>query len=102
MSEPFVTVLRDIEREPHTFAPYVMASWCGKAATELERLSAENRALRAVILTGAERMDSLSDIFNTALEPADDGRCPVCDHPECEGTHKADDWPERSVLPREQ
>lgn len=43
MGEPCVTVLRDIEREPHTFAPYVMASWCGKAATELERLSAEGR-----------------------------------------------------------
>jgi hypothetical protein len=39
MSEPFVTVLREIEESPDSFSIHVIASWCGKAATELERLS---------------------------------------------------------------
>lgn len=41
MSEPHVTVLREIKESPDSFSPYVVASWCGKAADEIERLEAE-------------------------------------------------------------
>ena len=41
MSEPYVTVLREIHDNPDQFALLVIASWCGKSADEIERLTAE-------------------------------------------------------------
>ena len=46
MSEPYVTVLREIHDNPDQFALLVIASWCGKSADEIERLTAEVEAER--------------------------------------------------------
>ena len=49
MSEPFSTVLREIADAPDTFSPYVVASWCGKAADRIAELEAENERLREAL-----------------------------------------------------
>lgn len=38
MSEPILTVLKRISDQPGDLSPFAIASWCGKAADEIERL----------------------------------------------------------------
>jgi hypothetical protein len=49
MCEPYVTIMREIESDPNSFALLVIASWCGKTADELERLQARVAALEGVL-----------------------------------------------------
>ena len=59
MSEPFVTVLREIRDNPNSFSLYVIASWCDKAADLLEANAAEIAELRA---ENEQHMDIRSDM----------------------------------------
>jgi len=49
MSEPYVTIMREIKSDPNSLALLVVASWCGKTADELERLQARVEQLEGAL-----------------------------------------------------
>ena len=59
MSEPFVTVLREIRDNPNSFSLYVIASWCDKAADLLEANAAEIATANALMDDMCTRIEGL-------------------------------------------
>ena len=84
MSEPYVTIMREIESDPNSFALLVIASWCGKTADELERLQAEVQVLEKIRQAHVDELLELKTENERLREAMVESYEPGCECPCCE------------------